>query len=145
MSRSRRIGRGRTGDTPTPVRRVDVDDDTPTPRPSFDPAEFARQSEQRFRAEEERSSKPTIPLMPAAPLALSALEGEALDPATVPALVVAQEDLEWFDLSSDARALLAHVDGVAPLAALCERANLTTESASELLLELTKQGLVSLR
>jgi hypothetical protein len=81
---------------------------------------------------------------PAPPLALA--DGvEALGPTSIPALIVSQEDLEWFELSPEARALLAHVDGVAPLEGLSVRANLAREDCCALLLELAKQGVVSFR
>jgi hypothetical protein len=75
----------------------------PTVRPPFDLDSFARESDSRIRIETDPPSRrPTVP----------PVLGVAHERAgEVPAVALAREDLEWFELSPMGRSLLRHVNG----------------------------------
>ena len=84
-------------------------EDPPTVRPPFDLAEFARQSDSRLRVEptsspDPPSRRPTVP-----PDASSSVVVARM--SDVPALAMSREDLDWFELSPSARALVQQVNG----------------------------------
>jgi hypothetical protein len=81
-----------------------------TAPPPFDPEEFARSSEHTLRAATDTRLTPAQ-MLPPPPLNKRVRLG-------VPA-----EDLEWFDLSAEARALLARMDGTKTLLELMEGNN----------------------
>jgi hypothetical protein len=132
-----------------------------TVRPPFDPEKFAKESDSKLRVLEEAgrlgerrpapSNRPTVPPPPGLP-------DYAADPAVstpsapppigadvIPELVVAREDLEWFDLTVEARSLLQHVDGESSVGAICEKAQLSTTEVFAELERLAGEGLVSWR
>jgi hypothetical protein len=109
-----------------------------TARPPFDPEEFARQSE-----------RATLPPPPKAPSDAPELVSGTMEvfwpveATTVPSLAVAREDLEWFDLPPLARKLLEHVDGVAPVEAICARAGVELVDGSNIFDDLVREGIVA--
>jgi hypothetical protein len=113
-------------------------DEPTTVRPPFDPAEFARQSEVL-----------TIPPPPALPGAdLQSGVKEALRPTrgtSVPALVVAAEDLEWFELPAPLRALLELIDGEASIEAIGLRAGLPLGDVLDAFDDLARERLIAYR
>jgi len=70
---------------------------------------------------------------------------DALGADAVPFVVVSREDLAWFDLGPEAVKLLAYVNGVSSLEAVCAMASITVEDGASLLLDLAERGVVSLR
>lgn len=123
-----------------------------TVRPPFDPEEFARQSETAIPVEGEPPSKrptapPPVDLPQYAPGSTSGTMQSlgAMAVRAVPALAVAQEDLEWFELPTLARELLALIDGHTPLAALCARAGLPLDRAFAACQDLARDGIITLR
>jgi hypothetical protein len=125
----------------------------PTVRPPFDPEKFARESDSNLRVLEEGgenggvegrrpapSSRPTVPPPPGLPdyTPVIGIDG-------VPQLVVARDDLEWFDLTPEARTLLKHVDGQCPVAAISEKMHLPANDVITELERLAGEGLVSWR
>jgi hypothetical protein len=151
--RSKRARAGATAATATD------DDGAPTVRPPFDPEAFALESDTKLRTTEAPASvRPTLSPLAArarsdahvvtAPRArVPSLEigpdSALLD--AVPALVVAREDLEWFDLSPEARKVAALVDGLKNVETLCARTSFDADRVRCLLLELAQHGVVSLR
>jgi hypothetical protein len=114
-----------------------------TVRPPFDPEEFARKSESSIRVNDGAtppppSAKPTAPPPPGIPVYAAASGGDA-----IPLLVVSRDDLEWFELTPKARAMLAHVDGQHTVAAICSSTGLQLGDALEALEELAREGLVA--
>jgi hypothetical protein len=83
------------------------------------------------------------------PAALGDATGESEDPAVrtsdIPMLAVARDDLEWFDLTPAARALLRMVNGRDAVAAIASRAQLTVPDAEVELERLRRAGLVTWR
>jgi hypothetical protein len=115
-----------------------ANDESTTVRPPFDPAEFARQSEVL-----------TIPPPPALPGAnLESGVKEALKPTrgtSVPALAVAEEDLEWFELPGHQHALLELVDGEASIEVIALRAGLPLGDVLDAFDELARERLIAYR
>ena len=122
-----------------------------TVRPPFDPEQFARETDSRVGDTDPPSERPTAPPPPGLPqYAPGATSGTmpvlaSLDVDVVPALVIAREDLEWFELPKAARDLLGEVDGHTTLGTLCARAGFPLDAALSLCHELDRQGLVTLR
>jgi hypothetical protein len=80
------------------------------------------------------------------------LEGEtssgardALGSGAIPFVVMSPEDLAWFNLRPEAATLLACVNGVSSLEAVCAAANMTADEGAFLLLDLAEWGVVSFR
>jgi len=112
-----------------------------TLRPPFDPAEFARESE-----------RATVPPPPDACSDAPSISVEVVDDIlvlvgaeTVPALNVALDDLEWFDLPPLARRVLHHIDGASRLDEICSKAGDSLADAIRLVEQLAREGLVSCR
>jgi hypothetical protein len=111
-----------------------------TARPPFDPEEFARQSE-----------RVTLPPSPKAPSDAPELISGTMEvvwpveTTNIPTLVVAKEDLEWFELPPLCRKLLEFVDGTASVEAICERSGVSFTDASDLFDELVREGIVTTR
>ncbi len=113
-----------------------------TVRPPFDPAEFARESE-----------RTTVPPPPASPsyapdISIEVVTEDLLLPIgaeTIPALNVAPDDVEWFDLPPLARSMLRHVDGAARLDEICSKAGDSLTDAIRLVEQLAREGLLSCR
>jgi hypothetical protein len=125
----------------------------PTVRPPFDPEKYARESESKLRIMEEGratrgteerrrppSNRPTVPPPPGLPgyEPIIGVDG-------IPELVVAREDLEWFDLTPEARSLLQHVDGENAVRAICDLMSLSPDHVIGELERLAGEGLVSWR
>src|SRR5580700_10890073 len=92
----------------------------PTVRPPFDPEEYARESESKIRLE---ATQATMPPPAAAGLGSGTIAALAvIEPDVVPLLVVARDDLDWYELEPNARSLLRHVDGQATIAAIARLA-----------------------
>jgi hypothetical protein len=122
------------------VARAAPHDDQATVRPPFDPVEFARQSE--------LSTVPPPGQVPDLDPVISSettLEVLFVDGETIPALAVAREDLEWFDLAPAVRALLRHVDGEAPVSDVCARVGQTLDDGIMLVEQLVRDGLIVCR
>ena len=128
-------------------RVVAAKDDRPaTVRPPFDPAEFARESDQRVRAAT-KAPDPAHDVPGSTPevqeLASDGSVRDALGPDAVPFLVMSREDLASFDLRLDAAKLLTCVDGVSSIEAICAAASIPAEEGASLLLDLAERGVVS--
>jgi hypothetical protein len=98
----------------------DRDGRAPTAPPPFDPEEYARDSEMLLRA-----AKPA--------------QGDLLSTAQLPAapplnkrvrMTVPPADLEWFDLSETARALVGRIDGTRTLFEIIEGAGIADAVAA---------------
>ena len=111
-----------------------------TVRPPFDPQEFARQSE-----------RVTLPPPPRAPSDAPELVSGTMEvfwpvePTTIPELIVARDDLEWFDLPPLCRKLLEHVDGTANVEVICAKSGVAIADATELFEELVRESIVATR
>ena len=70
---------------------------------------------------------------------------DALGADAVPFVVVSREDLAWFDLGPEEVKLLAYVNGVSSLEAVCATASITVEDGTSLLLDLAERGVISFR
>jgi hypothetical protein len=139
-----------------------------TARPPFDPVQFARESDARMRVVTEAppSNLPTVRPPEGSATILRSLNEmraqagsmpeleeiattggarAALGANEVPYLVMALEDLSWFDLGPDAARLLASIDGVCSLETACAMAGLTAEEGATLLLTLAEQGMIGFR
>jgi hypothetical protein len=114
-----------------------------TVRPPFDPQEFARQSEQATLP------PPTeLPRMPSDTPELVSGTMEVVWPVealTIPELIMAREDLEWFELPAEARLLLPHIDGKTSVEAISAQAGVELATASELIEEMVREGIVTTR
>jgi hypothetical protein len=129
---------------PKSIRRVpavrEIGNDLATVRPPFDPQEFARQSE-----------RVTLPPPPKAPSEAPELVSGTMEvfwpvePATIPTLAVARDDLEWFELPLLCRKLLEHVDGNVDVGAICDRSGVSLTEAADLFEELVREGIVTTR
>jgi hypothetical protein len=124
-----------------------------TVRPPFDPETFARESDSQVavRDGQSPSARPTAPPPPGVPqyrpeLASGTMPSLAsVGPDAVPQLVIAREDLEWFDLPKAARAVLVHVDGLAAVRTIGPRAGLALDAATAAFHDLERDGIVTLR
>ncbi len=106
-------------------------------RPPFDPQDFARESECTTARPSAGSSSDSPEL------ASSALEVLIpVEDTSVPALAVAREDLDWFELPPGARALLEHIDGAASVEVICIRIGLPLTEGIDALDALAREGLV---
>jgi hypothetical protein len=108
-----------------------------TVRPPFDPQEFARQSE--------RATLPPPATTSDAPELVSGTMEVFLpvESISVLELIVAREDLEWFDLPPAAHKLLEHVDGTTSFDVVCERAGIVLDEVLDLVEDLMRQGIVT--
>jgi len=127
----------------------------PTVPPPFDAAKFARDSERVLSSSRAPDSgAPTVRgdavnrasdvrgILPSSP---ELEQTEALGDDTVPVLIASPDELGWFGLPPQAPSLLAHIDGVSSLDAICAKANMTPQDGALILLELAEQGLVTFR
>jgi hypothetical protein len=111
-----------------------------TVRPPFDPQEFARQSE-----------RVTLPPPPKAPSDAPELVSGTMEvfwpvePTSVPELIVAREDLEWFEMPALGRQLLEHVDGTSSIEAISQKSGVSLTDAADLFDELVREGIVAAR
>ena len=138
-----------------PLEQVAASDEahaSTTVRPPFDPLEFARESDSRIPLDVEPvSARPTAPPPPGMPQYHAGLTSGTMHSLgsvgaeTVPSLAVARDDLEWFELARDARALLEHIDGESTIGALSERASIALDAAMAAFHELERQGIITLR
>jgi hypothetical protein len=112
-------------------------DDQATVRPPFDPAEFARQSELT-------TSPPPAVQLPDQDPVISTETTEVLfvDEETVPALAVAREDLEWFDLAPLVRNVLRFVDGERSIGKISAEVGQSSDQGIALVEQLVRDGLV---
>jgi hypothetical protein len=116
-----------------------------TVRPPFDPEEYARESESKIRIEAAQQTVPP-PAQYAVGLASGTMAAFAtVEPDVVALLLVARDDLEWFQLQPAARALLRHVDGQATIADIARLAGVPLEPAMKTLHELAREGIVTWR
>jgi hypothetical protein len=128
-----------------------ADDEPDTVRPPFDPVKFARDSESNIRIETTPpSARPTAPPPPGVPAHAPGSSGArvalgSVSSQAVPVLVIAREDLEWFELEQHVRLLLIHVDGRQSIESICARARLKVDEALAGFHELARQGLVTLQ
>jgi hypothetical protein len=116
--------------------------DRPTMTPSFDPAEFARASDAKLRVPDELRDHGSPDVREVATIS-GAQDALGLD--AVPLLAVAPGALAWLDLGPEAMRLVACVNGVSSLAAVCAKASMSTDEGASLLLDLAEQGVVSFR
>jgi hypothetical protein len=131
---------------PQPAHDTPAHDlEPPTVRPSFDPAEFARESESTLRnADEPSSTRPTLP----PPSGKSSPPCDALavlGADAVPVLAVSRDELGWLGLSPDAADFAARVNGVSSLETLSSKARVTLEAGAGIALELAAAGVVTFR
>jgi hypothetical protein len=114
--------------------------DLATVRPPFDPQEFARQSE--------RITMPPPAKTPSDAPELVSGTMEVfwpVEPTTIVDLIVARDDLEWFDLPPLCRKLLEQVDGKATVEAICAKSGVAMTDATDLFEELVREGIVATR
>ncbi len=114
--------------------------DLATVRPPFDPQEFARQSE--------RITMPPPAKTPSDAPELVSGTMEVfwpVEPTTIVDLIVARDDLEWFDLPPLCRKLLEQVDGTATVEAICAKSGVAMTDATDLFEELVREGIVATR
>jgi len=118
-----------------------------TVRPPFDPEEYARESDSKIRIEAAQAAQPTAPPPPMAQYAPGLTSGTmvafaTVEPGVVPLLLVARDDLEWFQLQPVARALLRHVDGEATIGTISQLAGVPLDRAMTTLHELAREGIL---
>jgi len=108
----------------------------PTLKPGYDLEAFARETDSRIRIESlPLSDRPTAPPPPdAVPRA-----------SDVPVLAISREDLEWFELSEDARDLLRQVNGRDTVAALSTLLRIPEGQLVDQLEALAREGLLTWR
>jgi hypothetical protein len=119
------------------TKNEDGSGDTVTARPPFDPVEFARETE--------RATLPPPPPLPSDAPEVTSGTMEVFWPveaASVPALAVAREDLEWFELPPLARKVLEFVDGHRTIESIAEVTELPLVDASNLFDDLVREGIV---
>ncbi len=123
-----------------------------TVRPPFDPEEFARNADSSIRLTEGAPPPPlpaTMPPpagLPRYPTDLPPLSSPRPTPMradAIPELAVAIGDLDWFDLSPRARAVLLWVNGRDSVATICEQSGLAPKDAIAVLDELVREGLIA--
>jgi hypothetical protein len=66
-----------------------------------------------------------------------------VEATTVPELIVAREDLEWFEMPPLSQKLLEHVDGSASIEAICGKAGIDVTDAMDLFDDLVREGIVA--
>lgn len=132
-----------------------------TVRPPFDPAEFARESDKKIRAATEAPASDLLGVRPGdqsldetrdVPGSVPDVQevettgaNDALGTDAIPFVLISHDELAWLDLGSDAEQLIASVNGVSSLEAVCAAARVTAEEGASLLLTLAEQGVVSFR
>ena len=131
----------------------------PTTRPPFDPAQFAQEAESRLRSHSACRIPASYTTRFSAAIARSCFAGQdergvrtratrarnggarrGAAPGHVPTRA-----REWFALSPAASRLIAQVDGVAHVDAVCSQAGLPRTEGTLILLELSDQGIVTFR
>jgi hypothetical protein len=113
--------------------------DVVTVRPPFDPQEFARETERATMP----PPAPTTTTSDAPELVSGTMEVFwPVEPATIVELAVARDDLEWFELPQQARALLEHVDGQGSVEAISIKSSVPLAEAMDLFDELAREGIV---
>lgn len=121
-----------------------------TVRPPFDPEEYARESESRLRIADVVPPPARTPVPFDAPpgsesgTRLTAATG-APSPEDVPYRVMAQEDLEWFDLDRDAVALLERVNGLRAIRRIAATIGVEEALACAIFMRLAAEGIVGFR
>jgi hypothetical protein len=118
--------------------------ETETVRPPFDPEEFARDRDSKIRIEAAHPTSPPPPTPRVVPGMTSGtmVAFSSVGPDVVPLLLIARDDLEWFELQPVARALLRHVDGEATIAAIGQLAGVPLDQAMTILHELSREGVL---
>jgi hypothetical protein len=111
----------------------------PTVKPGYDLEAYAREAESRMHVDNlPPSARPTV--APPSPDAI--LLGRGSD---VPVLAISRDDLEWFELSADARDLLRQVNGRDTVEALSALLRIPADRLLAELDGLTREGLVTWR
>ncbi len=124
-----------------------------TVRPPFDPEEFARDSESRLRIADvvpvdvtfDDSEPPPSSQSATRLTAAGASRGSAPPPDAVPYRVMAPEDVEWFELDSDASALLDRVNGVKTIARIADTIGVASPLACAIFMRLARERIVDFR
>jgi hypothetical protein len=130
-----------TSQTPSIDIFVDSDppsDDRETVRPPFDPQDFAKQSElPTVRPHADTPSE--VPEIGSPSMVIELLPAQE---TSIPRLAVGHEDLEWFDLSPNARRMLEFIDGTASLEVICIRMGLPLTDGVDAIDALAREGIV---
>jgi hypothetical protein len=113
-------------------------DDRETVRPPFDPQDFARQTE-RLTVRPDADTPSETPEIGSPSMVVELLPAQE---TSVPKLAVGHEDLEWFDISPDARRMLQFIDGAATLEVICIRMGLPLTEGMDAIDVLVREGLV---
>jgi hypothetical protein len=112
----------------------------PTIKPGYDLEAYAREAESRMGGENmPPSARPTVsppPAPEAAPLARG---------SDVPILAIGRDDLEWFELTAEARDLLRQVNGRDTVEALSRLLRTPAEGLLAQLDALAGEGLITWR
>jgi len=120
-----------------------------TVRPPFDPEEFARESESRLRIAHVAApliADDEVPPSSQSATRLTAAARETLPaPDAVPFRAMAMEDLEWFDLDGEAKALLERVNGVRTIARIAETVGMEPVLACGLFVRLAAENIIGFR
>jgi hypothetical protein len=126
-----------------------------TVRPPFDPEVFARESESRLRVAHVATHVPVASPMDdadAPPTSQSATRltaaGATADlPAdeAVPFVAVSPEELEWFELDADAKAVLGIVNGERSIGHIADALGIGPTVASAVLVRLSHENIVGFR
>jgi hypothetical protein len=137
------VATSRTSSIDYPVHidtAADGDDrnDRETIRPSFDPQDFARQSE-RLTMRPDADTPSETPEIGNPSMVVELLP---VQETSVPKLAVGHEDLEWFDISPAARRMLEYIDGAASLEVICIRMGLPLIEGMDAIDVLVHEGLV---
>ena len=112
------------------------DNDEPPTRRKVNAVADARASEQRVR-KAERGPAVSVATTPA-PIDYADMAALL---ASVPTVIVDQDDVGWFDLDDDARALLGLIDGKLSVAEIAARANIPSLLGTLTLLE--QRGIIA--
>jgi len=113
-------------------------DDKDTIRPPFDPQDFAKQSE-RLTVRPDADTPSETPEIGSPSMVIELLPAQE---TSIPRLAVGHEDLEWFDLSPNARRMLEFIDGAASLEVICIRMGLPLTDGMDAIDALTREGIV---
>jgi hypothetical protein len=113
-------------------------DDRETVRPPFDPQDFAQQSE-RLTVRPDADTPSETPEIGSPSMVVELLSAQE---TSIPKLAVGHEDLEWFDISPDARRMLEFIDGAASLEVICIRMGLPLIEGMDAIDVLVREGLV---
>jgi hypothetical protein len=113
-------------------------DNRETVRPPFDPQDFAKQSE-RLTVRPDADTPSETPEIGSPSMVVELLPAQE---TSIPRLAVGHEDLEWFDLSPNARRILEFIDGAASLEVICIRMSLPLTDGVDAIDALTREGIV---